>query len=310
MGLYQKYRPKNFTEVLGQDESVKILSSLLKKNQLPRAILFTGESGCGKTTLARILKSELKCGDLDFVELNSADFRGIDTVRDLRGQINLSPINGKCRIFLIDECHQMTKDAQNAILKMLEDTPKHVYFMLATTEPTKLIAAIKTRCTEIKVRPVSDALLSRLVNDVYARESKEKGNAVPLDEEVVDRIVSLSEGSARKAVVLLESVFSIPSPEEQVLSLEKNNYKHEAIEIARALFNPKSKWIDVAKLLNIEEEPEKIRHLILGYATKILLSGGRACERAHLIISVFRDNWYDCGKAGLVSCCYEVVTAK
>lgn len=310
MGLYQKHRPKTFKEVLGQDEAVKVLTQALKRKQLPHAILLTGDSGCGKTTIARILKKEINCGDLDFTEMNCANFRGIEMVRDLQNGIMLSPMNGSSRIFLIDECHQLTKDAQHAMLKLLEDTPPHVYFMLATTEPAKLIAPIKTRCTEIKVRLLPDNLLTQVVKTVHGKECAEKKILVPLDEEVVEKIVSLSEGSARKALVLLDSIFAIESSEEQLLSLEKTNYKHDAINIARALFDPRSKWPDVAKLLNIEEEPERIRHLILGYATQIVLKGGKTSARAYLIISVFRDNWYDCGKAGLVASCYEVMNTK
>src|SRR5690606_3369465 len=105
---------------------------------IPHAMLFTGPSGCGKTTLARILRVKLRCSDNDFQEINAADFRGIDSIRSMRQQVGAAPLGGDSRIWLIDEAHSMTADAQNAFLKLLEDTPRHVYFFLATTDPQKL----------------------------------------------------------------------------------------------------------------------------------------------------------------------------
>ena len=151
MELYKKYRPKNFKRIVGQPTITEQLTSMTRSNQFPHSSLFSGPSGCGKTTLARIMRNKLDCGDQDFQEVNCADFRGIDMVRDIRNRMNLAPIGGECRVWLIDEAHQLSSQAQNAFLKILEDTPSHVYFMLATTDPQKLIPTIRTRCAEFKV---------------------------------------------------------------------------------------------------------------------------------------------------------------
>ena len=135
--LYRKYRPTSFKQVVGQEEAIRTLTELGKRKAIPHAILFTGPSGVGKTTLARILQRKLKCVGNDFVEMNAANDRGVGIIRSIQNKVGLAPMLGSCRIWLMDEAHQLTSDAQSAFLKLLEDTPSHVYFMLATTDPQK-----------------------------------------------------------------------------------------------------------------------------------------------------------------------------
>ena len=301
--LYKKYRPTKFSEIIGQDTPVKILQTKLKKNTLPHTLLFSGPSGCGKTTLARILKRKLKCGKHDFKELNAADFRGIEMVRDIRSHLYQAPINGKCRIWLIDECHRITTDAQNAFLKMLEDTPNHVYFMLATTDPQKLKNTIRTRCTEIVVKNLTDKSLMSLLINICKKEK------VSINKDVLDKIIECSNGSARKALVFLNQVIELDDEDDMIEAIKATTVEVQAIAIARALLNPRMKWMDMTKVLkeSLNEEPEQIRWMILGYAKKVLLSGGKFSGRAYLIIDAFRDHFYDSKHAGLVASCYEII---
>lgn len=304
MESYKKFRPETLNEIIGQASAVGVLKSMIQSKNIPHALLFTGPSGCGKTTLARILVKSLECGKSDLSELNCADFRGIDMVRDLRKGISLAPISGKARVWIIDECHQLTKDAQNGLLKMLEDTPSHAYFMLATTEPGKLIAAIKTRCTEVKVSALNIAQQKENILFILSK-LKEK-----FDDDLVDKIVEIADGSARKAIVLVDSVRGLDE-DERMEAVERSNAQRQGIEIAKALFGFKVTWSEMAKLIKAcDEEPETVRRIILGYASAILLSAGKLSSRAYLVIQTFRDNWFDCGKAGLTACCYEVLTAK
>lgn len=305
--FYKKYRPTSFKGVLGQDASVKPLLKMVKDGKVPHSLLFTGPSGCGKTTLARILRSKLECGDRDFQETNCADFRGIDSVRDMRRHMGLAPVNGKVRIFLIDEVHKMTNDAQNAILKMLEDTPRHVYFMLCTTDPGKLIDAIKTRCTEIKVRPLDDQCMKQLI----AKVTKLEG--CKLSEPVIEKLVEAAQGSARKALVILEQVLSVEGDSARLEAIEMSQATPKVIEIARKLINGGTTWTTMQKLLKeipeLRSDPEGLRHMVLGYATSILLGPNKKLwPRAFLVADIFRDNFYDSKHNGFVAACYELVT--
>lgn len=304
MELYKKYRPKVLSEVVGQPDAVRVLESLIAKNEVPHALLFTGPSGCGKTTLARILKKKVGCGDSDFVEQNSADFRGIDSVREIRARMGLAPISGRSRIYLLDEAHQLTKDAQNSLLKILEDTPDHVYFMLASTDPSKLIKTIHTRCTEVKVVSVKPKALESLVTTVLGKEKKK------LPEEVIDRVVEASEGSARKALVILGQVIDLKTEEEQIDAIQKADSRAYAFELFKVLIRARpGDWPTVAKMLsNAEEEPETVRRIVLACANTSLLKASN--KRAAAIINAFRDPFYDdtkASKAVLTLCCWEIV---
>jgi DNA polymerase-3 subunit gamma/tau len=301
--LYKKYRPETLEEVVGQPEAVAMLNGMFtRKGGVPHFILFTGPSGCGKTTLARIIKEAVGCGDHDFSEMNCANTRGIDMVRDLQNRAGLRPIQGKCRVWLIDEAQQLTKDAQNAFLKLLEDTPKHCYFMFATTDPDKLVATVKTRATEIVLRPVGAADIIKLLKRVVKAEQL----AVSLA--VIDRIAEEAQCSPRKALVILDQIMGVEGEEAQLEAVYLTEEAHSSDEIVKLLLK-KAPWPAVAAVLKgcKDEDPENIRRRILGYATAVLLGGN---ARAFVIIDCFSKAFYDSGKAGLVAACYEACNAK
>lgn len=288
--------------MLGQPEAVQILEKKIQNGTMPHALLFAGPSGCGKTTLARILKGKLECSDLDFQEINTADFRGIDTARDIRMAMNYAPTAGKCRIWLIDEAHRATADFQAACLKLLEDTPSHVYFMLATTEPQKLLKTIITRCTTIQVKSLSSHVLEKLIQYVSEKEG------IKLTEEITDGIIAASDGSGRKALVLLGQVVELDDEESQLNMLLSIDAEKQAISLAKALLNFRTRWEDISKIIKgIDEEPEKLRYMVLGYASSVLLKGGKLAPRAYLIVNAFESNFYDSKRAGLIRACWEVI---
>lgn len=304
--LYKKHRPKTLQGVVGQESAVASLQKLIDKDKIPHCLLLIGPSGCGKTTIARILQTALKCGDADFQEINCADFKGIDTIREIRKFANLSPMDGENRVWLIDECHMLTKDAQNAFLKLLEDTPRRTYFILATTDPQKLIPTVMTRSTEVKLDLLSPKALVKVVQRVLDKEK------VTISEDVMTEVVDAAAGSARKALVVLQQIIDIEGEEAQLSAIRSTTInKDQGIALARVLHNPRAQWSEAAAILKeFKEDPEGVRYLVLSYATSILIKGGPLSSRAFKVIDIFGRNFYDSKKAGLVAACYETICMK
>ena len=302
--LYLRYRPSIFKRMLGQNKAVKMLDGMIKNGRIPHALLLTGPSGTGKTTAARILARKLGCGDNDFTEINAAKLRGIDTIREIDQRVGLAPMFGKCRIWLVDECHKMTSEAQTAILKLLEDTPNHAYFMLCTTDPQKLLRTIHTRCTEVKFERLDEGALLAIVSHVLAEEKLDVSN------KIVKRIIEVADGSARKALVLLHQILDLESEEDRLGAIHATDAIRKTTDkISKALMNPSTTWKEMAELLEhvTDDDVETLRYGLLGYATSALVKGWGIPGRAFQIIQCCRDDWFYCRKAGLVSACYEVI---
>lgn len=301
MGLYQEHRPKTLAEVEGQSEAVKILSRMLQEENVPPALMFSGPSGTGKTTCARILATELGCHEQDFAEMNCADVRGIDNVRDIQSRMSLHPW-GKCRIYLIDEAHGLTKDAQNAMLKMLEDAPPTVHFILCTTDPVKLITTVRNRCTEIKLVPLSDESINKLVWRVLEKLGAE------LEHDVTDKIVDTSEGSARKALVILEKVLALDDYHDQMNAVASPDVKSQSEFIGKILLENKPDWSRVVKSIKnlTDADVESLRRGILGYCKAVLLGNSRSQARAYLLITAFENPFHDSGVAGFAATVWNI----
>lgn len=302
--LYKRYRPKSFKQIVGQPQAIKILTDFIKRKAVPHTILFTGPSGCGKTTLARILAKKLGCDDVDFEELNAAKERGINMIRSVSERIGLSPRIGKCKIWVFDEAHSLTPDAQTSLLKMLEDTPSHVYFFLATTDPQKLKATIKTRSSHIKCETIKSKDMEGLLVSVCRKEK------VEISEEVIERIIEVADGSARMALVILDQIIGLEDEDDQLSAIQSQDVKANAILIARILANPRATWSELSSTLAIiEDDPEQLRYMILGYFSKVLLNSKSAKQKAYAnraakIIDLFEDNFYDGKRASLVKACF------
>lgn len=306
--LYKVERPKTFKQVVGNADVKSQLIKWLKKDAVPHFILFTGGSGMGKTTLARILRDKLDCGPMDFQEINAAgEARGIDKIKKIESQVGLAPISGSCRIYLIDEAQKLTNDAQNAMLKLLEDTPRHVYFFLCTTDPQKLIPTIRTRATTLQVSPLKDNEMRGLLSTVCEKHD------IEISEDVEDAIVENSEGSSRKALVFLNQVAGLDESK-ALETIEKSDVRAKAIELAQMLMFKRPTWKQVATLLNKlreqgDEQPEQIRWMMLGYASTTCLNAKnkKSASRAFVILDQFQSNYYDTKWAGLIADCFEVV---
>ncbi len=301
-----KYRPNEFEYVYGNDDAIGTVKSILSRDalaEIPKAWLFTGESGTGKTTMVRIMQEKLGCTDVNFHEYNSANARKIDNIREISALSRLSAMGGGIKIFLLDECHQITKDAQNALLKVLEDTPDNTYFFLATTNPEKLLKTIKTRCTTISMKPCNWKVLSDLCQDIAQEEG------VDLSAKVAVAIGKAAGGSPREALKILDQVIDIEEEEKVLSAIEKTIWSEpEMFELCQTLLN-KPIWKEVSTVLKpILEvaDTEGIRRMVLGYFNSVLL--GKDSIRAVLILEQFlKISKYDVSKAEITFACYSAV---
>jgi DNA polymerase III subunit gamma/tau len=167
IALYRKYRPKKWSDVLGQDHIVKVIESSIKLKRISHAYLFTGARGTGKTSIARILASEIGCKDEDLYEIDAASNRGIDDIREIKQSVSAQPFRSPYKVYIVDEVHMLTKEAFNALLKTLEEPPEYVIFILATTEPEKLPETVISRCQVFNFkRPGQNTLKEMLVKSL------------------------------------------------------------------------------------------------------------------------------------------------
>jgi len=311
MPLQVKHRPKTLQEFKGNSAVVESLESVLsRKKDVPSSFLFTGKSGCGKTTLARIIKERLECSDSDFFYYNSANTRGIDTVRAIQENCVLAPMMGKVKIYVLDECHQITGQAQEALLLLLEEPPKHVHFILCTTEPEKLKPTIKRRCHQYEVEPLAFDDMMELLKETLVDELGTDG-ADEFPRSILERIVKLSEGSAGQAMKLLDEVIDVLDEDKALKVLDKSSgNEHTVIELCRLLVDektkPETKWGEAIKIIKgIEEEPEIVRHMILGYLNKVVLNNNKDNPiNAIRLLANFCDNYYNSKKSGLILSVY------
>lgn len=300
MALHLTYRPNDFAHMFGNSETLESLENMLMKKNHPHVYLLSGPSGCGKTTVARIIASRLNCVGADYREINTADMRGIDTVREIIKQAQYKPLESNCRIWVIDECHKLTNDAQNALLKILEDTPSHVYFILATTDPDKLIAAIRSRCSVFSMNTLTDDEMLRLLKKIVKKEKD------TLEQEVYDRIIQDSMGHPRAALTVLEQVLNAAPENRMEIAKRKAEEYNETIKLCRALVNNKS-WKEIAEILRglSKQEPELIRRAVMGYASAVLMKGS-SNDTAGTMLEAFKETTYNSGFPGIVYAAYFV----
>lgn len=220
--LYRKYRPKDFSEIAGETDIVRTLKNSLDNNKISHAYLFCGPRGVGKTTSARLIAKGVNCLNngisstpcnecencksidegsfIDLIEIDAASNRGIDEIRELKEKINYQPSNGRKKIYIIDEVHMLTKEAFNALLKTLEEPPEHVIFILATTEPDKILPTIVSRCQRYDFSSLSYGEMQAKLLEICEKEN------IKIDEGSLQMIYENSGGSMRDAISILERI--------------------------------------------------------------------------------------------------------
>lgn len=221
--LYRKYRPKTFSEVIGQEHIVQTITNAIVNDLLSHSYFFSGPKGSGKTTLARLLAKRINCENpkagepcnncpscleidsgraIDILEIDAASNRGIDDIRELREGIKFSPTRLKYKVFIIDESHQLSRDAANALLKILEEPPSFVVFILATTEAHKMIPTIISRCQRFDFRKLTVAEIIKKLEWIAKQEK------IKIEKSALELIAMNSEGAMRNAEVLLDQCLS------------------------------------------------------------------------------------------------------
>lgn len=217
----RKYRPRTFKDVLGQEHVVRTLCNAIEQKRLAHAYLFVGPRGTGKTSTARIFAKALNCSggprvdfdpdedvcreiaegrSLDVMEIDGASNRGIDNIRDLRENVQITPTHGQYRIIYIDEVHMLTKESFNALLKTLEEPPEHVMFIFATTEPHKILPTILSRCQRFDLRPIPADIIAKHLIHIASSEG------VTLNEDAAYAIAAVADGGMRDAQSMLDQL--------------------------------------------------------------------------------------------------------
>ncbi|MCW6677979.1 DNA polymerase III subunit gamma/tau [Anaerococcus sp. NML200574] len=221
--LYRQYRPKTFDEVLGQDKVVNVLKNQLINNNFSHAYLFAGERGCGKTSAAKIFAKAINClhpkdgspclecenckaiedeSTLDVVEMDAASNRRIDDIRNLKDNVIYPPSKLKYKVYIIDEAHMITREAFNALLKIMEEPPKHLVFILATTEIDKIPKTILSRVQKFEFNKIDSVKIKEQINIIL------KDKDIEMENEAIDLIIRKAKGAMRDALSILDQVLS------------------------------------------------------------------------------------------------------
>jgi DNA polymerase-3 subunit gamma/tau len=303
MALHTKYRPKSLEEVEGNDVIKAGLTAICKRKpeDMPHSFLFQGPKGCGKTTFAGVLRRILGCEKESYLCYNASNTRGIDTIREIDENCQYGPVVGNIKVYLLDEAHKLTNDAENALLKALEEPPPHVYFILCTTEPEKILGTIKDRCSIYTVRPLTRSGIVTLLEKITAAEQR------TIPKKVLREIAKISDGSARKSLVVLDAIIDLDTETEMMDAIIDTSFSETDVrEICQILlgFHDSNKWEKIQPMLRgLRGEPEQVRYGIMNYLEKVLL-GKRHHVKIAEMISLFMPSTFYTGKAGLTYAIY------
>jgi DNA polymerase III gamma/tau subunit len=306
MSLYKKYRPRSLDEVVGQAATVNQLKGFGTK--VPHVLGFFGAPGTGKTTLARIMAKVVGASEMNIIERNIGQDNGIDTIREIQQQSQLRPLGGGTTVYILDEFHSATKQAYQGLLKLLEDTPSHVYFFVCTSQPEKIDKAIRTRITGFQLNNLSQPLMAEHLLRVLSMEGFV---SCP---EPVQQIAKAANGSMRTALVMLEQVIASEFDPSVIANLksEEDDFdaKPDLRNLARALIFKEGTWESIYALVDAikDDELESARWFILAYAKSCMAKKNTAPMAARCILQM-NEPFFNSKKPGFLAVCYKLFSA-
>lgn len=281
--LAKKYRPTTLDDFIAGPTLKKEIKTTLD-NEIPQAVLFYGEYGCGKTTLARMFAKHLETSEFDLKEVDIADFSGVATIREIRKNMGTKPMKGKAKVWILDEVQKLSTDGQQALLKALEEPPSHCYFFLCTTDPQNLKSTVKSRCVQYHVPSLGEKQIFNLLMSVAEREQ------IDMPKKAALQIAKDALGHPRDALKILEKVMFM-EPDEMEDSAKREAEKRQDILTLSRLMMKKCKWKQVAEVLkNMTDKPETIRRGIRTYFKSVLLSGN---ESAFIVLDTLQTPYYN-----------------
>jgi DNA polymerase-3 subunit gamma/tau len=302
--LYRTYRPADFDEIAGQEHITKTFRNALVKNKIAHAYLFSGPRGTGKTSIAKIIAKAVNCEKApienpcnecdiclgienntinDVIEIDAASNNGVDEIREIRDKVKYLPGVGKYKVYIIDEVHMLSTGAFNALLKTLEEPPKHVIFILATTEPHKIPATIHSRCQRFDFRGVSVPDMIKTLNIIIKKEN------IGIEKEAIKVIAESAEGGMRDAISLLDQVVSYSNQNvttSDVHAIRGTVSNELLLKIANAIYENNSveaiKQLDDLIMLG-KEAPRLVENLIKFYRDVLIYKNVNTEYDDHLI---------------------------
>lgn len=296
MQIAVKYRPKKFSKVVGNEKIIYALKKCIVGENKPHAILLSGPTGVGKTTLGRITSSKLGSRGRDYIELNLSKVGegSKQSAKEIEDSALYPPFESDVKVFLLDECQESSSYFQNSILKILEEPPNWVYFIFCTTDPDKLKETIRGRCRHFKlVRLTQDEVITALKRIVRLEGVKVKSS-------LLREIAYEVNGDCRSAIEMLATAFDVPEFGDVLAKRRK-----EIESLAYALYKQMG-WKKISKILNeLEGDIEYTRRGILNYMERILLS--KRDDWASDIMMEMSDSFKNEGRAGLTNACYNCV---